>query len=438
MAVGCAVAILAPTWVQLRVLELPVSVRWTFIAIAMFVFSVAHFRKLWAPLVLTDLLVAGMVVAHVSSEFFHDGFSFLVPIRAYCEWALPYVAGRYAMMNHRHFALIGSAFAVVGLIIGFAATFESLTGLNIWETVFIDAGDEVKRPMGKRFGLFFRAHGPFQHPIFLGIVMLLMAPWSAMLLAIRKSRWETGLGILGMIGSLLGVMASVSRGPILALIIAVVCGLCIWHRYVRYSVAVVLLSGIGLVVAFPQAVMDLADSTENSELRGKPVEFDGEVEVYTGTRARIFVWRVYGPLVLRGGLLGFGNEAASTFPPNIPGLPPEVKAREILGYVDNSYLLTGLRFGIIGCTIFSLLVVTSIVASFGLMRNGSALFFPHESFVFAAFSATMIAVALEILTVFSSYDFIFWLLLTIGCIAGMQSAVRVEMRPSRIRRSKHR
>jgi len=338
------------------------------------------------------------------------------------------------MMNHRHFALIGSAFALVGLIVGLAATFESLTGINFWEAIFIDAGDEVKRPVGKRFGLFFRAHGPFQHPIFLGIVMLLIAPWSAMTLAISKSRWEATLGILGLIGSVMGVMASVSRGPILAVLIAVVCGLCIWHRYVRYGVAVALLLGIGLVIAFPQAVIDLADATENSELRGKPVEIDGEVEVYTGTRARIFVWRVYGPLVLRGGLLGFGNEAASTFPPNIPGLPPEVKTREILGYVDNSYLLTGLRFGIIGCTFFSLLVVTSILISFGLMRNGAALFFPQERFVFLAFSATMIAVSLEILTVFSSYDFMFWLLLTIGSIAGMQSAVRVAMRQSRVRR----
>jgi len=101
--------------------------------------------------------------------------------------------------------------------------------------------------------------------------------------------------------------------------------------------------------------------------------------------------------MLQRGLRCFSNDSASTFPPNIPGLPPEVKAREILGYVDNSYLLIGLRFGIIGCTFFSLLIVTSIGIAFGLMRSGAAL-------------------------------------LTIGCIAGMQSAVRIESRQSNVRR----
>ncbi len=66
------------------------------------------------------------------------------------------------------------------------------------------------------------------------------------------------------------------------------------------------------------AAIALVESTQTtSQVRVQVVEVDGEYEAFSGSRNRLLVWEVYGPLVLKGGPLGFGTEAVSSFPPNI-------------------------------------------------------------------------------------------------------------------------
>ncbi len=42
------------------------------------------------------------------------------------------------------------------------------------------------------------------------------------------------------------------------------------------------------------------------------------------------VWKVYCTTCWEGGLLGYGTDSVSSFPPKIPGLPMAVHARETL------------------------------------------------------------------------------------------------------------
>ncbi len=428
VAVGCAVSLLTPTWAKLTIWDSPISVRWTFVAVAMLLFAVTHYRQIRSPLILTDLFVAGIVVSHVSSAAYHQGESLLAPVRAYSEWALPYVAGRYAMTHSRNYILAAKAFSVACIAIALPAIFETFAGINPWETYLLAADDEVRRPSARRYDLFFRSNGPFQHPIFLGIASLLLIPWGTLLFSLGRTAYEKALGAMGATAAALGVLASVSRGPILALIIAILFAAASYSKSVRRCIAIAAMLCTGLLLAYPSKALELADATDNNKFRGKIVATSDGQELYTGTRARIFVWRVYGPLVLKGGLFGYGDEASSTFPPNIPGLPANAESRKILGYVDNSYLLIGLRLGILGCAFFTAIVISAITNAIRLTREGSELFYPHQKLVFTIFSSILFACALEILTVFSSYDFIFWLLFTVGCTAGLRVASTIAAR----------
>ncbi len=133
-------------------------------------------------------------------------------------------------------------------------------------------------------------------------------------------------------------------------------------------------------------------------------------------------------MVLKGGPLGYGTDAVSSFPPNIPGLPTSAKARATLGIVDNSYLLIGLRFGWIGIGLFLALLGGSIVTAIQLRRSAGLILYPDGPAFLTAMASILVGVAFEIMTVFSSYDFMFWILFHFGIVAGLASLRRDMVR----------
>ncbi len=146
-----------------------------------------------------------------------------------------------------------------------------------------------------------------------------------------------------------GIVATVSRGPLLGMLLAAVVSIIIvWPWTFKWFAGLTTFVLIIVFTFWEQTIAWVESTQTTSQVRVQVVEVDGEYEAFSGSRNRLLVWQIYGPLVLKGGPLGYGTEAVSSFPPNIPGLPTSAKARETLGIVDNSYLLIGLRFGWIG------------------------------------------------------------------------------------------
>ncbi len=422
--VGLAVACLMPTWTATWVYGQPIDVR---LATAIALIGAYCFHsdgKIWSRINLIDIAVAGLVVWQVTVDWLHDGFGALVPLTSYLEWALPYLAGRFSVMHSGALASIRLPFACCAVVIACLALVESFANVNAWEMLFGPVDDLVKRGRGMRYDFLYRAMGPTRHPIFLGIVLMLMVPWAVSLIDSEGSRKLKYIGWLSLAGVVVGVLATVSRGPLLCLFLAAATALSYYSLWARRVFAVTIVLGAILAAVNWSSVVGFVESTGSINVRSRVVEVDGEAVAYTGSNNRLFVLEIYGPLVVRGGAMGFGTEATSSFPPNIPGLPVSARAQEVLGIVDNSYILIGLRLGIVGLAFFVLMLFASIYNAFSLARNQSLVTYPGGSLFLVALGSILLAVSVEILTVFSSYDFIFWLLFTCGVVSGLTALDR--------------
>ncbi|MEL6104513.1 MAG: O-antigen ligase family protein [Planctomycetota bacterium] len=412
-----ALSLSAATWFQLLPLGTPLNVQSAVAAGLMVAFCVHSFRSVWSPLTLLDGLMAALVVWNVLADSVATGFESTLPFRSYGEWALPYVTGRFAVMHRDALAQLAPWFTGVGAVIGLAAVAESFSGLNLWETLFIPVDDLVQTHRAKRFDLAYRALGPTRHPIFLAVVLMTVIPWAIGWRESGENRTQRVLATLAILALSLGMIATLSRGPVLAALLGIAFATAVYNRVARY--ALILLSVIGAVVAYSSADA-LMQWLDQSEGRTAVVVVDDEERVYSGSRNRLFVLEIYGPLIPRGGVFGYGTENVSSFPPNIPGLPTEASSRERLGIVDNSFILVGLRFGLVGMGILIALFVAAIVGCLSLNRVASTYFYPVGSQFVVAMAATLFAVGVEITTVFFSYDFAFWILFLFGIVSGMQ------------------
>jgi hypothetical protein len=418
---GMAVALLAPTWIVAPIDVFPMDARSATAAALMIVYCFHPAGKVWSRIGACDLAISGLVITHVASDWFNSGFDWVVPFRAYGEWALPYIAGRFALMHVNSIAFLNIWFATVAIAIGVPALAEALTSVNLWEVVFGPVDDLVARIRLPRYNFVYRAIGPTRHPIFLGIVCMLLVPWAVSLIDSEQRRRLRGLGWAALVAIVIGVASTVSRGPLLGLVVAAACMAAFYSVWARRSFAGLVVAGLLVVMFAGPQVLHLLEKSESPTVRSKVVEIDGELETYTGTNNRLYAVKIYGPLAIRGGALGYGTVATSSFPPNIPGLPVAATSERLLGVVDNSFILIGLRFGLIGAGLFVLLVLGAAYTAFGLARESSLVTYPKGPLFLVALGSSIIGVSLEILTVFSSYDFVFWILFACGAAAGLKA-----------------
>ena len=120
--------------------------------------------------------IALMCVSHIATDYFATGLTPILPFRAYGEWALPYVAGRYAIRDRNDLKWIAPWVAGVLLFLGVMSCIESLSTVNPFEVIFGNRPTELASRNAARLGLK-RAFGPTTHPIFLGMVLAVLMPW---------------------------------------------------------------------------------------------------------------------------------------------------------------------------------------------------------------------------------------------------------------------
>ena len=223
-AVGMAIALLAASWFKVSIAGFDVNVASAATIVLMTAVCFHSFKGIWTPLTVLDVLMTSIVVWHIVVDVHYGMHPINAFAEAYSEWALPYVTGRFAAVHRHAVATYAPWIVIAGIFFGVAAVVESLTSINFWEKIISPIDDAVFQPRfaTKRYGLLYRAHGPLRHPIFLGVLFLMLMPWAVVLIESEKSsRRFRALGVTGLIVGCLGIAATVSRGPMIALCCAV-------------------------------------------------------------------------------------------------------------------------------------------------------------------------------------------------------------------------
>lgn len=430
VALGAAVLLsfLAPGWVEMEFAGLPFDIRLSVAIVALIGFAVHPSTNVWSPLTLPDLVIAAMVILHVTSDMIVDGFSMGIPLRAYGEWALPFLAGRYAIQNTDDLRKIAPWATTVLVLLSLEAIFEVLTGINVWEFLFARRPGEFVPYLGRRWG-FMRASGTAISPIFYAMVLLLVLPWLSVTFSnpeSRGGRWKAAIAALLTIS---GMCATISRGPIAGLMIAVGMYGIIRVRRLRWVGASVLTAAILCTVIWPKEVIDLARTgVRDQHLNQETVQLDGEELEYSGSLTRLLLFRAYSRALRHASFLGYGTEAVRVFPPNIPHLPRKSEAIHLMRHVDNAYVLIGLRFGWLGIATFCLLHLATFGTAVVLSQS------PELRGVCTWIASVVAGAASVLLTVYFAYDFSFVYLWTCGIVAGLATATvrsRREVNPTK-------
>lgn len=420
LAVACIAAFAMPRWYEIELAGLPFDLR-SILAIIGLVGILLHPRgRIRSPLIALDGCIAALVVVHVLSDWQQGESLAWLPLRAYGEWALPYVAGRLCVRDGEDLVKIAPWASAILLAIGALAVFEAVAKLNLFDVVFgspidVRGEDGEKFPRNVlRYGML-RALGPTEHSIFYGLLQILLLPWAAIQLRAGLSRPAKTLGAAALIFGVLGTVATLSRGPILGLLLAGGFGLAVWSKWLRWPLAIVALVAAGALVARPAEVLTRLGNTVDEQRFKTDVELYGRRYEMNGTMNRYLIVLAYAPAIKSGGFLGHGTEATNQFPPRVTPLPPPVEERDLLTVPDNAYLMMGLRFGWLGLLSLTLLMTAAIVTACRLVRERSLIGSPGW------LAACLFAAAAILLTVYPSYDYVFELLFTVGLVGGLRS-----------------
>ncbi len=314
-------------------------------------------------LVPSDYAVLGLVVVHLLSDFWNSGMQARSIAFAYVEWIVPYLAGRLAFHNRENIRWIWPTVALVAVLLAVAAIFEAWAGFNPYEIVFGERPLEGTARNAMRWG-FHRAYSTCLHPLYLGVLLC----WLSGFLLYPAWRGLTGRShIVWLLMPALGIIAPLatgSRGPFLGTFMVMIASIfCGWEK-LRYGIAIVTVTlAVGFAIV-QEPLFDALDRWSGETKQGrllKKIELNDQVEKFSSARARLTLFKIFWTPLTRAGFLGYGTEALSTFPPNVPTGSDEVEAMRDIWSVDNTYILVTLRFGYLGLLSFVLLATTSLI-----------------------------------------------------------------------------
>jgi hypothetical protein len=414
-ALGAVVplSLMIPVWILQPFLGEKVGVPIIVSVVALLGYTFHRERRLLSPLTGIDIFVGLLFAVHICSDVRIEGVTAMVPLRAYGEWVLPYVAGRYAVRDEDCLRGISLAVVLVVIVLGVPGVVESVTGTNLFEVLCGQRPLEGFDRNASRFG-FKRAYGCTLHPIFFGILQLTLLPWCIPYLGRTVSSGWRVFGWVAFLIGVLGVLSSVSRGPALALVLGVLFFCCVLYRRLRMPVMTLCLLGLVGVILFPERLVRKAEKMVNED-RGRLIQIDGEMTSMTGGLTRLLIFQVYGRAAAYAGLLGYGTTATNDFPPDVPYIYVPKETLKRVHSIENAYLLITLRFGFLGLAFFTGILLTGI---------GTALMSPLQTSsapLMQGIASVLAVVALVLLSVWFSYICAFAVLWTVGVVSGIRS-----------------
>lgn len=402
-----------PAWLKLYVADIPLSIQTTVAAVVLAGYALHPRGKILSPLTLLDFCMALIFVVHVSADSLAEGFDVSLPVRAYGEWVLPYTVGRYAAGSLTELKVIAPWALVAILVLSLVGVVEFLTNVNLYEVLFGSRPFDALSENAVRFD-FQRAFGSANHPIFFGMTLVVLAPWLVCSWQSAESGRRRILTLLTGLLALLGILSTISRTPMLTVIVFF--GLLISLRYsvMRLPVGILFIAVVAGFVAFPLQVTDTVSRWTGGGDSLRLIEIQGEAAQYSGSRSRLLVYRVYGDAIMKAGPTGFGTKATTGFPLRIPYLLGTAEYKSMMTVVDNAYVLQVLRHGWLGAGCFVLMFFTAVGTGLSLYQGR-----PDQLFS-GATACLLTAVAFPaLILVWFSYDFGFPVLWTIGCISGL-------------------
>lgn len=417
LAMGAVVVLsfLLPTWVRQSVVGLPFSISTTVTIVALMGYAVHPDGRILSPLTILDFCVACLWTVTVIADGIAQNWSWSVLLRAYGEWALPYVAGRYCLRNRRDLDTMMPWAVGVLVALAVSSIFESVVRVNPFELVFGARPEELAKRDAMRLG-FKRAYGPVTHPIYFGMLMTVLFPWLFHWWQNRSVAGRKGEALAVIFVCSAGVVGTVSRSPVLSILLGAVAVACVLSRWVRWPVGVVTVCCLALLAVFPNEVIDNVSRLTGGGHQIRLIEVDGKVAEYSSSRSRLLLLEVYRDAILKAGPFGFGTVAVTDFPPKIPYLEGRAELATRMKIVDNAYVLTSLRLGLVGCTALVLFFVCAIATGYSLYSDRPDQLFPLAA---CCYLATMACFSL--MMVWMCYDFGMALLWMVGILSGLAS-----------------
>ncbi|MCA9051771.1 MAG: O-antigen ligase family protein [Planctomycetaceae bacterium] len=411
-AAGTAIALtfLLPTWVRVDFFKIDCDLRvLTALAVAV-VAAVSRPGWLFDRLLLSDVLVTVLVIWQTFSEWYATGRAVIPFVESYGAWALPYVVGRFTARSRSDLVVAGRVLMLIGIAWGVAVATEFTLGADVYQSLFGDKPGMKFHPPRKavRWGLN-RMEGPFRHPIFWGTVCMLLTGWFLQGVG-RERGWWRLFAVAGFLGGLTALASTLSRGPILALPLAILNAVLIgYQKAVIGAVVVVIAAGV-LFVSKPQLAEDMAMRLGDiSEEREKTVVVDGQEQTMSSSMSRLLLLKNYWKAVKHAGFIGYGMTATDTMPPNVPHVPFDEVTRKPLPIIDNSYVMLALRGGWVQSIAFLLLHFSAMWQALRIRDPDNQLI------VFKRMLAGCIgAHAFIVFTVYPDFDFMFVFLWTVG------------------------
>lgn len=417
LGVMVAASFAVPVWLEIPIGGVLFNVQTFTAMLGMILLLLTAPSRIWSPLVLLDFIIASLVVLGTASDIYHGTPSVKSGLLTYGEWALPYIAGRYTARDSQTMEPLGFVICIILLVLGIGGLFESVMKINLWEIAFglrpLDGTPHRMIRLGLR-----RAYGPTMHPIFLGLLILVLVPWAIAFLRWARNSLQQGLATSSMVAGSLGVLGTVSRAPALGLAGFYLVISLMWWKASRWGLVVLAILGIGwLIFDFNGVLMKFETLIGEKRQHTKHV-LDGQELELSSAAQRMIMWQVYWPALKESGILGYGSRATSVLPADVPYLPQYEKTRYKLRYIDSAYLMFGLRYGWTGMVLFSVLLLAATWTGFRMAWDRSI------GVLVGGLAVMTIALALNMLTVWFSYDMGFETLWSFGILAGLASQRR--------------
>ncbi len=428
LGVVVVLSLLVPTWMVWQVAGLPIHMRVAAAVVGLIVYCLHPQATFNLRLNIVDFFGLMLLAVHITSDWTNDGFSWTVPLRAYGEWALPYLAGRMALQSIDDVHGLLPFVVAVSVFLAAISTIESVTRVNVEELAFGNRPVDQFPREASRLGLK-RSFGPTMHPIYFGALQVLLFPWT--LYAAARTRrgqgqrwWRWTPWFAGA-----GVFFTISRAPQLAVgVVVYVAAMLAKPHYRKWLFGVAAAGLFGGLIAWQSVlyVIHLMGGEQTVLEKFRPTFIiDGEKRQASSALQRVYFFDVYGLAMRRAGWFGFGTERTTGFPPRVPIGQQHVETLKRLWTVDNAYILITLRFGYLGLTCFVCLGIAAIAK---YMQMG---WLPqvHGLVFFAGMAGTLLATMLVLLTVWMPHDFGFWYLWSVGTASGLCGRKERERHP---------
>ena len=432
---GKSLAIVVPlTWIIPAWLMLPIAdgapdsivgsgldVKVTVGAACLILYCFMPGRTFPIKLVPSDCAVLSLLIVHIAIDILHDGFDWMVLGRAYAEWYLPYITGRLAFQTLEDVDWIWRNLVGLGIALGLLAIIESLTGTNPFELLVGQRPLEGFLHKTYRWGVT-RAYGPTMHPIYLGVILLLTLGWATYGSLLALHRRSSAFLVLATLPILFGIAATGSRGPILGSLIAAVAFTYFLVPRTRMPIGLALVGLFILAATFHEPIIQKLEQWSGE--RQWEIQIEGETRLNSSVRSRFNVLEVNRIALRRSGLIGFGTEAVSGFPINVPLGPIEAEAIKSVWAIDNTYILMMLRFGYLGAGLLLLSAALSVWQFYWIAQK-----YPESrvQWLSCSVGGGLLAALLVQCTVWMPHEIGFPLVWTWGLSAGLMVAHREEL-----------